>query len=78
MALWDLRTADVTECCRMGFHRLSLVLYRNGDSRSEECTGSRHYTGYHEKHRRWTCVETFGCSKNPQSTLFYDSAIVPL
>lgn len=45
------------ECYRMGFHRLSLLLYHTGDGRSEECTGSRRYSGYTEKHKRWSCVE---------------------
>lgn len=43
----------------MGFHRLSVLLHHSGDWRREECTGSRRYTGYPEKHRRRSCVEIY-------------------
>lgn len=62
----------------MGFHRLSLLLYHAGDRRSEECTGSRRYTGYPEKQRRRSCVELYRlCHKSPLSIVLWQCHCLP-
>lgn len=63
------------ECCRMGFHRLSLLLYHAGDWRIEECFGSRHCTSYPEKQRSQSCVKIYRLPWKSLWNIVYGSAV---
>lgn len=63
------------ECCRMGFHRLSLLLYHACDWRSEECSGSRRCTSYPEKQRSQSCVKIYSLPCKSLCNIVYGSTV---
>ena len=63
------------ECCRMGFHWLSLLFYHACDWRSEECSGSRHCTSYPEKQRSQSCVKICSLACKSLCNIVYGSAV---
>lgn len=63
------------ERCRMGFHRLSLLLYHAGDWRREECSGSRRCTSSPEKQGSQSCVKIYRLPCRSLWTFVYVSAV---
>lgn len=63
------------ESCRMGFHRLSLLLYHAGDWRIEECFGSRRCTSYPEKQRSQCCVKIYRLPCKSLWSIVYGRAV---
>lgn len=80
VALWDMRTADVTmSAVGWDFTGFLWFFCHAGDWRSEKCTGFRHYATHPDIPRRLSYVWNYIVRTiNPLWTLFYGSAFIIL